>query len=162
MPKDGTAAVSTRAGEREIILTHSYDAPRELVFEAWVDPTQVGQWWGPEGFRTTTLEIDPRPGGSWRFIMHGPDGVDYPNRIDYIEIRRPERLVYTHRSDEDPPQIEFEATLTFAERGGQTELTVRMVFRTAVQHHLAVEQYGAIEGGVQHLQRLADFLARRP
>jgi uncharacterized protein YndB with AHSA1/START domain len=160
MPKDESAAVSTKARDREILLTRTYDAPRDLVFEAWIDPVHVGEWWGPEGFTTTIHEMDPRPGGTWRFIMHGPDGVDYPNRIDYLEITKPERLVYTHSSDEEPPQIQFEATLNFAERGGQTELSLRMLFRTAAERDLVVEQYGAIEGGIQHLQRLADYLAK--
>ena len=160
MPKDASAAVSTEARDREIVLSRTYDAPRDLVFEAWIDPVHVAEWWGPAGFTTTILEMEPRPGGTWRFIMHGPDGVDYPNRIDYLEITKPERLVYTHRSDEEPPQVQFEATLDFAERGGQTELSLRMLFRTAAERELVVEQYGAIEGGIQHLQRLADYLAK--
>ena len=160
MPKDGSAAVSTEASDREIVLSRTYAAPRELVFEAWIDPVHVAEWWGPAGFTTTTHEMDPRPGGTWRFIMHGPDGVDYPNRIDYLEITKPERLVYTHRSDEEPPQIQFEATIDFSERGVHTELNLRMLFRTAAERDLVVEQYGAIEGGIQHLQRLADYLAK--
>ena len=160
MSSEVSRAVSIEASDREIVLSRTYAAPRALVFEAWIDPVHVAEWWGPAGFTTTILEMDPRPGGTWRFIMHGPDGVDYPNRIDYLEIRRPERLVYTHRSDEEPPQIQFEATLKFTERGGQTELDVRMLFKTAAQRDLAVEQYGAIEGGIQHLQRLADYLAK--
>lgn len=65
------------------------DAPRDLVFDAWTDPAHVGQWWGPDGFTTTTHEIDIRPGGVWRFTMHGPDGVDYPNEIAFEEIVPP-------------------------------------------------------------------------
>ena len=160
MSSEVSRAVSIEASDREIVLSRTYAAPRALVFEAWIDPVHVAEWWGPAGFTTTSLEMDPRPGGTWRFIMHGPDGVDYPNRIDYLEIRRPERLVYTHSSDEEPPQIQFEATLDFAERGGQTELSLRMLFRTAAERDLVVEQYGAIEGGIQHLQRLADYLAK--
>jgi len=160
MSSEGSRAASSDASDREIRLTRTYDAPRDLVFEAWIDPVHVAEWWGPAGFTTTILEMDPRPGGTWRFIMHGPDGVDYPNRIDYLEITRPERLVYTHASDEESPQVQFEATLNFAERAGQTELSLRMLFRTAAERDLVVEQYGAIEGGIQHLQRLADYLAK--
>ena len=160
MSSEVSGAASSDTSDREILLSRTYDAPRELVFEAWIDPVHVAEWWGPAGFTTTSLEMDPRPGGTWRFIMHGPDGVDYPNRIDYLEITKPERLVYTHGSDEEPPQIQFEATLDFAERGGQTELSLRMLFRTAAERDLVVEQYGAIEGGIQHLQRLADYLEK--
>ena len=76
---------TTAAAEREISITRLFDAPRELVFEAWTDPEQVVQWWGPHGFTTTIHEMDVRPGGVWRFIMHGPDGTDYDNRVVFEE-----------------------------------------------------------------------------
>ena len=66
--------------------------PRELVFKMWTDPKHVAQW-GPKGFTNTIYEMDVKPRGVWRFVMHGPDGVDYKNRIVYIEIVEPERLV---------------------------------------------------------------------
>ena len=160
MAERSVEVVNSDLLDREIVLTRTYDAPRELVFDAWLDRERISEWFGPDGFRTTILEMDPRPGGTWRFILHGPDGVDYPNRIDYLEIRRPERLVYAHRSDFEPPEIEFETTVNFVQRGGQTEVSLRMLFKTAAQHDLAVEKYGAIEGAHQHLQRLADYLAR--
>ena len=160
MAERSVEVANSNVRDREIVLTHTYDAARELVFDAWLDRQHIGEWFGPDGFTTTILEMDPRPGGTWRFILHGPDGVGYPNRIDYLEIRRPERLVYAHRSDIEPPELEFETTVTFVERGGQTEVSLRMRFKTAAQHDLAVEKYGAIEGARQHLQRLADYLAR--
>jgi uncharacterized protein YndB with AHSA1/START domain len=67
------------------------------VFRAWTDPAQVSVWWGPRGFTTTSHEIDIRPGGRWRFVMHGPDGTDYDNLITFVEIVAPERLVYDQR-----------------------------------------------------------------
>jgi len=67
------------ATEREITLSRLFDAPREVVFDAWTDPRQIAAWWGPDGFTNTIQEMDVRPGGVWRFVMHGPDGVDYPN-----------------------------------------------------------------------------------
>jgi activator of HSP90 ATPase len=73
-------ATSARTTEREIILERIFDAPRELVFEAWTDPQRIGQWWGPRGFTTTVYGMDVRPGGEWRLTMHGPDGRDYKNR----------------------------------------------------------------------------------
>jgi uncharacterized protein YndB with AHSA1/START domain len=59
---------------RALIATRIFDAPRAPVFEAWTDPTRLAQWWGPYGFTTTTRAFDLRPGGVWRFVMHGPDG----------------------------------------------------------------------------------------
>src|SRR5689334_18469516 len=66
------------SSDREIVITRVIDAPRELVFAAFTDAEHISNWWGPNGFRTTTYEKDVRPGGVWRFTMHGPDGTDYP------------------------------------------------------------------------------------
>ena len=90
-------AMTDEAGHtagREIVITRLIAAPPELVFDAWTDPKQIGRWWGPNGFTTTTHSMDVRPGGVWRFVMHGPDGRDYQNKIVYREVKRPERLVY--------------------------------------------------------------------
>ena len=77
---------------RSIIGTRIFDAPRDLVFSAFTDPKHLAQWWGPDGFTTTTHSFDFRSGGVWRFVMHGPDGRDYQNRITYDEIVPPERI----------------------------------------------------------------------
>ena len=89
-----TNSIDLERDPRSIIGTRLFDAPRDLVFSVWTDPKHLAQWWGPYGFTTTTSSFDMRPGGVWRFVMHGPDGTDYENRITYDEIVRPERLVY--------------------------------------------------------------------
>ena len=66
----------------EIKITRIYDASKEQVWDAWTDPEQVGQWWGPRGFTLTTHGKDLRPGGYWSYTMHGPDGTDYENKTD--------------------------------------------------------------------------------
>ena len=81
---------------RAIIGMREFDAPRVMVFEVWTDPKHLAQWWGPNGFTTTTSAFDMRPGGIWRFVMHGPDGRDYQNRITFHEIAKNERIVYSH------------------------------------------------------------------
>jgi uncharacterized protein YndB with AHSA1/START domain len=144
--------------DREITITRIFDAPRELVFDAFTDPMHIGEWWGPDGFTITTDEMDVRVGGTWRFVRHGPDGVDYPNRITYTEISRPERLAYDHGDDGDPPVVSFKATIRFAEREGKTELTMSSLFPTAAERDRVVEEHGAIEGGKQTLARLAAYL----
>jgi uncharacterized protein YndB with AHSA1/START domain len=75
---------------RSIVGMREFDAPRDLVFAAWTDPEHLAQWWGPNGFTTTTMSFDLRPGGIWRFVMHGPDGRDYQNRITFEEVVPPE------------------------------------------------------------------------
>src|SRR2546426_6169783 len=108
------------SADREIITTRVLDAPRELVWKAWTDPKHVAEWWGPNGFTNTIQEMDVRPDGVWRFIMHGPDGVDHKNEIIFIEVVELERLVYDQFfSDVRFANIswrfvEFHVLLTFA------------------------------------------------
>ena len=156
-----TGANSDSAGtaDREIVLTRVFDAPRELVFRAYIGPEHVPHWWGPRGFTITVHEMDVRPGGVWRFLMHGPDGTDYPNRIVFREVVEPERLVFDHGDDVDGDPDAFHVTVTFEDLGGgRTRLTSRMVFRTAEQR-AGVESFGAVELGQQSLDQLAEYLA---
>ncbi len=149
-----SAEVATRAGEREIVATRVLAAPRALVFSLWTDPRHIAQWWGPDGFTTTTHEMDVRPGGVWRFVMHGPDGVDYKNKLVYREVVAPERLVYDHVSG--PP---FHVTVTFAEQGGKTAVTMRMIFESEAVRENVIKQFGALDGLTQTLGRLGDHVA---
>jgi len=137
---------------RTIVQSRMLDAPRALVFDAWTDPRQVTQWWGPNGFTTTTRSMDVRPGGKWLFVMHGPDGTDYENEITFIEVARPQRLVYTHAAPL------FHVTVTFDDDNGRTRLSMRAVFDSPAERQMVWES-GAREGGKQHLERLAAFLA---
>lgn len=147
---------STDTVDREIVITRIFDAPRELVWRAWTDRQHVVQWWGPTGFTNTTQEMDVRPGGVWRHVMHGPDGTDYANKISFIEVVKPERLVY-HHGDEGEPGY-FHVTVTFADERGKTKLTMRSLFPTAEARNFVVEKYRAIEGGNQTLDRLGAYL----
>lgn len=142
---------------RELVMVRCFKAPRELVFRVWTDKEHVGHWWGPTGFTNTIREMEVRPGGVWRFIMHGPDGVDYPNLIQFEEVVTPERLVYAHGSDEKPGQ--FHVTVTFEEEEGySTRITMRMVFKSREERDMLVERSGAIEGNKQTMDRLEKHL----
>src|SRR5277367_993993 len=88
---------------RAILATRVFDAPRELVFAVWSDPAHLANWWGPNGFTTTTSSFDVRAGGVWRFVMHGPDGRGFQNRITYEEVVSPLRIVYRHGGGGDIP-----------------------------------------------------------
>jgi uncharacterized protein YndB with AHSA1/START domain len=147
----------TAISDREIRITRVFDAPRTLVFEAWTDPAHVAHGWGPAGFTVTTHQIEVRPGGLWRFVMHGPDGVDYDNQIVYLEIVRPERLVYTHGSGKADDPDDFQVTATFDEHDGQTRLTMQMLFPSAEVRDRTLKEYGALEGANQTLDRLAAY-----
>jgi len=146
---------------RAIVGIRVFDAPRDLVFEAWTDPKHLAQWWGPNGFTTTTSAFDMRPGGIWRFVMHGPDGRDYENRITFDEIVRPERIVYHHGGGDDVEPVQFRTTVTFEDLGGKTRLTMRGVFPSATERDRVIKDYGADKGLVQTLARLEEFVAAR-
>lgn len=148
-----TQATMSAASSREITATRVFDAPRDLVFQTFIDPQHVSNWWGPRGFRTTTYEMDVRPGGIWRHTMHGPDGRDYPNETHYVEVTRPERLVYEHVS---PPK--FRSTVTFDDSEGKTKVTVHMLFESAEVREQVAREHGAVEGLHQTLERLGEQL----
>src|SRR5919197_3764105 len=113
-------------GDRELTTTRVLDAPRERVFRAFSEPEHLAQWWGPKGFTNTFQTFDPRAGGQWRYIMHGPNGADYPNESVFVEIVRPERIVVEHVSG---PR--FQLTITLAPEAGKTRITWRQRFPTA-------------------------------
>lgn len=157
----GKSNLTEETTDREIVITRVINATRERVWEVWTDPIHVPQWWGPTGFTTTTQVMDVRPGGVWQFIMHGPDGVDYPNKIIYEEIVKPERLVYTHSGDKENDPQQFHVTITFAAQGKKTKLTMRSLFGSAAARDKVVKEYRAIEGGNQTLDRFEAHLAEQ-
>jgi uncharacterized protein YndB with AHSA1/START domain len=148
---------TANTADREIVITRTLRAPRERVFDAFTDPARIASWWGPNGFSVVTASMEARPGGSWRFDMTGPDGTVWPNVIDYVEVVRPERLVYRHGSgsEGDPG---FDVRITFEDAGGgHTLLTMRSIF--ASPEALAeVKKYGAEELGNQTVDKLAAYL----
>lgn len=144
--------------EREIVTTRVFDAPRELVFEAWTNPEHLVHWFGPKGFTLTTHEIDVRVGGRWRFMFHGPDGTHYDNRMSFLEVRRPASLLFDHGSDRDDDPGRFRVTVTFDEQSnGKTVVTLRQLHPTKEQREQSMA-FGAVEFGLQTLENLAAYL----
>lgn len=143
----------------EIKITRIYDAPVKAVWDAWTDPKQVAQWWGPRGFTLTTHSKDLRPGGTWAYTMHGPDGTDYPNKTKYYEVEKYSRLVYDHGGNDDRPPM-FRVTVTFAELKGRTKMEMTMSFATP---EIAEESRKFIKkaGGDSTWDRLAEYLAKQ-
>jgi uncharacterized protein YndB with AHSA1/START domain len=139
------------------VISRVIDASRELVFEAFTEVRHLSQWWGPDGFTTTTRSFEFREGGVWDFVMHGPGGTDYAEWITWTEIVPPERIALRHGESRDDPNG-FESTLTFAPHGTATRIEMRTVFPTTQLRDQAVEQYHAIEGGEQTLSNLAAYV----
>jgi uncharacterized protein YndB with AHSA1/START domain len=146
--------------DREMVITRVFDAPRELVWQAMTDPRHVVQWWGPLGFTTTIQEMDVRVGGVWTHIMHGPDGTDYPNHSVFEEVTYPERIVYAHGGGKaGGTRADLIATWTFEYIDEKTtRLTMRGLFPTADARNKVIEEFGALEGGRQTLERLSQHL----
>jgi uncharacterized protein YndB with AHSA1/START domain len=136
----------------EMILTRVFDAPRELMWKLWTEPEHIRKWWGPKGFTLPGLEMDFRPGGTYRFVMRGPDGQDNPFHGVYRDIVRNERIVFTAILD-NLPGHELVTTVTFADEGGKTKLTVRQTTPPGVPG------LGQSQGWSETLERLADLIA---
>jgi uncharacterized protein YndB with AHSA1/START domain len=143
--------------DREIVTTRLYDAPRPLVWQAFTSAEHLAHWWGPDGFTISTHHMDFRIGGTWQFMMHGPDGTDYPNVIRYLEITEPSRIAFAHGAEPDGPPY-FHNTITFEAEGPRTRVTMRAIFPTADARDIVVRDHNAIEGGKQTLGRLDGYL----
>lgn len=128
----------TTPEQRDLIITRTFDAPRDLVWKAWTDPEHVMRWWGPQYFTSPVCKIDLRVGGKYLFCMRAPDGQDYYSTGVYQEIVPPERIVYTDNfADADGNVIpastygmsdeygETLVTVTFEDAGGKTRMTLR-------------------------------------
>jgi uncharacterized protein YndB with AHSA1/START domain len=150
---------SGAAKANEIRIVRVYDAPVKAVWEAWTDPAQLAQWWGPRGFTITTHSKELRVGGQWRYTMHGPDGKDWPNVTKYLEVEEGKKLVYDHGGTDERPAL-FRVTVVFSEvRGGKTRMEMTMAMPTAE----ALEETRKIikkAGGNSTWDRLAEYVER--
>lgn len=142
--------------DRELVLTRTYDAPRELVFKAWTEPEHLKKWWGPNMFTTPVCEVDARTGGALRIHMRGPDGTVYPMTGKYLEVVPPERLIFTTTPLDADGKAMFEVltTVIFEKQSNKTRLTLRakVTMKTA---QAAPYLAGMEMGWTQSLDRLA-------
>ena len=142
--------------DRELVVGCVVDAPAEVVFRALTEAEHLRHWWGPFGFRNTFQELESRTGGRWRFTMHGPDGKDWPNLIEFHAVQAPARLAFRHGSGvPGEPTHEVEITLEAHPRG--TRVTLRQTHETAARA-AEVAKY-ALAGGAQTMTRLQGYVA---
>jgi uncharacterized protein YndB with AHSA1/START domain len=152
---------SSPADQPTIAMEREFAAPAADVFDAYRDTEALKEWYGPDGFSISVIAMDFRVGGLFRFTMHGPDGTDYPNRIMYREIVPGERLAYLHDSDTDDDPHGFEVLVTFkALDSRRTLLTMRSTF-PSIEARNAVMKFGAVELGMQTVEKLAARVERR-
>ncbi|MEX1023359.1 MAG: SRPBCC domain-containing protein [Dehalococcoidia bacterium] len=143
--------------ERTIEIKRMIDGPRHLVFRAFSDARHLDRWWGPDGFTTATRSFEFRAGGTWDFVMHGPDGTDYQEWIEWLEISAPERITMRHGERPGDPDA-MEGVITFIDRGDRTEVVLTTVFPSKALRDRAVQEFHAVEGGEQTLGHLAAFV----
>lgn len=156
MKNTGTLKIVIQ-GDREIVMTRVFDAPRELVFDALTKPELLKRWFGPHGWTLTECEVDLRVGGAWRFFSHGPDGRTMGMRGVYREIARPERIRYTESFDEFAQHGSALVTATLIERDGRTTLTT-LVLSPSREVRDAVVASGMEHGAAETYDRLAGVL----
>ncbi len=151
--------MAAKSKSNELRITRVYDAPVKAVWDAWTDPEQVVQWWGPRGFTITTHSKDLRPGGHWSYTMHGPDGTDYPNKTKYFEVEKYAKLVYDHGGNDEQAPL-FRVTVLFSESRGKTTMEMTMTHpstEAADQTRVIVKKFG----GNSTWDRLAEYLEKQ-
>ncbi len=158
MKNTGTLQVTTR-GDREVVMTRVFDAPRSLVFDALSKPELLRRWFGPRGWSLTTCEVDLRVGGAWRFVLRGPDGREMGMSGVYREIAAPDRSVHTERFDDYPG--ESVVTTVLIEENGRTTLTATVLAESR-EIRDAVIQSGMEHGAAESYDKLAEVLALAP
>jgi uncharacterized protein YndB with AHSA1/START domain len=157
----GTQSYANGQLEREIVLSRVIDAPRDLVYRAWIEPGRMFQWFGPKGYRCEVRQQgEARVGAVWRFDMVAPNGQRFDNRMTFLEIIPNEKLVLDHGSDQDDDPHRFHVTITFDQQSdGKTVLTLRQLHPSKTQRDATIG-FGAVELGYQTLDKLAEYLAK--
>jgi uncharacterized protein YndB with AHSA1/START domain len=148
-------------GEGTVEIVRVFDAPRALVWQAWTDPAMMAQWFGPRHFTSSVPEYDVRAGGKLRIVMHGPDGNDYPMKGVFIEVTPPERLVFSNIAiDKDGNHLlEGETTVTFAEHGGKTTMSLKS--HAVGRVPTAPQMLAGMEAGwTQSIDKLEELVVR--
>ncbi|TGL59252.1 SRPBCC family protein [Leptospira sarikeiensis] len=145
--------------DNKVIYKRYFDVSIDLAFEAWSSHEHLSQWWGPEGFTLTTNSLDFSNGGIWDFIMHGPDGHDYKNEIQFVDIQKPFHIYYRHLGDgEGSKDVDFQSKIIFETSGEGTNVTMEQIFLSKEELERINEKYGAIEGGKQHISKFGKYL----
>ena len=155
MKNTGTLKVTTPT-DREIVLTRVFDAPRSLVFDAFTKPVLLKRWFGPRGWSLVVCEVDLKVGGTFRFVLRGPDETDMGMRGVYREIVPPERSVHAESFDGYPGESVVTAVLV--ERGGKTALTATVLYPSQEVRD-AVINSGMEHGAAESYDKLEEVLA---
>jgi uncharacterized protein YndB with AHSA1/START domain len=155
MKNTGTLKVTTPT-DREIVLTRVFDAPRNLVFDAFSKPELLKRWFGPRGWSLVVCDVDLRVGGGFRFVMRSPDGKDMGMRGTYRELAPPDRSVHMESFDDYPG--ESQVTAAFVEKDGKTTLTATILYPSKEIRDIVIKS-GMEYGAAESYDKLAELLA---
>ncbi len=150
---------SVPAGKPEVIVTGTFDAPRDRLFKVLTDPQLIPRWWGPRRMVTTVEKMDVRKGGDWRFIQRDPEGKEFAFRGMFREVKPPERLEYTFEYEAMPGHISDDI-VTLEKHDGKTTETQRIVFQSIEDRDGIVGQ-GMEEGEMEGLDRLEELVSKK-
>jgi len=152
----------TKDPRTEVTLTRIFDAPRDMVWKAWTDPTMLARWWGPKGFTNPVCEADVRVGGKILIHMQAPDGTVHPMTGTFDEIAEPECLVFraVPVDRNGVALLESLTTVTFHDLGDKTKVIVHA--SAAPLQPIGVDMLKGMDmGWSQSLERLAQLVAQR-
>jgi uncharacterized protein YndB with AHSA1/START domain len=153
--------IITTPGDREIVVTRAFDAPRELVFLCYSKPELLRRWYGLPDWTMTVCEIDFRVGGKWRFVSRAPNGFEMGSSGSYMVIEAPVRIVNTEIYDQDWTGGETIVTLTLIEKDGRTTVTMSVLYATPEARAGAAASPMAT-GMEIGFKRLDELLASKP
>lgn len=155
----------TLPSDEEILISRTFNAPRDLMWQMYTTAEHLQHWWGPEGWTLPVCEVDFRPGGTWFYCMQGPDGMRSCGKATYLEIDAPARIVYEDAFTDNDGHV-FEdmpvghITLEFAEKDGQTTVLNTVRYPTQADRDKVIEM--GMEAGIdQTFNRLEAYLAQK-
>lgn len=157
---------NTDSESKKIVITRTFDTQREEVWQAWTQPSQIEQWWGPRGFTTRVNEMNFEPGGNFKYTMLDADENEYPTVGMFQEISEPKRIVATDEfgNSQENKQAAPEGlptgminTTSFEETNGQTKITISIMHQS-VEDRKKHEEMGVREGFNQQLDKLNEYL----
>lgn len=154
MKNTGTLQVAL-AGDREVVMTRVFGAPRRTVWDAFTRPALLKRWFGPRGWSLVVCEVDLRVGGGFRFVLRGPDGKDMGMRGVYRELVPPERSVHVESFDDFPG--ESEVTAVWTEQAGKTTMTATVRYPSPEVRDIVI-QSGMEHGAAESYDKLAELL----
>ena len=149
-------AVITLPADTQIQITREFDAPRHLVYRAWTEPDLIRRWWSADRGEVTSIDVDLRVGGGWRYVMTAHGGFEVAFHGEYREIVPAERLVHTEVY-EGAPDAAAVTSVTFTEHDGRTLVT--MLVQHTSQQHRDMHLNSGMEDGLQDALRLLEEVA---